>query len=75
VTPIALSLDTMRADTMVEFDISTASNPVEISEYDVSCNDVIAGTDPMVITGDDGIVLAQKQDNLVVQLASIAKGD
>jgi len=28
-----------------------------------------------VITGDDGIVLAQKQENLVVQLASIAIGD
>lgn len=69
------SLFVCLADTMVEFDISTASNPIEISEHDVACNDVIAATDPMVITGDDGIVLAQKQEGLLVQLATIAKGD
>ena len=62
-------------DGVVEFDISTPEDPQEVGNYSAQCNDIIAGTEPMILTGDDGIRLMTKQGAGLTELAIIREGD
>ena len=59
---------------VIEFDITNPLEPAQIDTYDMPCNDIIASTQPMVLTGDDGIRLVQKDSANLIELAIIRKG-
>lgn len=59
---------------VIEFDITNPLEPAQIDTYDMPCNDIIASTQPMVLTGDDGIRLVQKDNANLIELAIIRKG-
>ena len=59
---------------LIEFDISNPIEPTQIGDYDMPCNGIIASTQPMVVTGDNGIRLVQKDSANLIELAIIRKG-
>lgn len=61
-------------DGVLEFDITNPLEPAQIGDFDMSCNDIIASTQPMILTGDDGIRLVQKDSTNLIELAIIRKG-
>lgn len=60
---------------VVEFDISTPSSPQQIGDYSAPCNDLIASTDPMILTSDDGIRLMRNSDPGLTELGIIRAGE
>ena len=61
-------------DGVLEFDITNPLEPAQIGDFDMPCNDIIASTHPMILTGDDGIRLVQKDSTNLIELAIIRKG-
>ena len=63
------------ANGVLEFDISTPSNPQQVGDYSAPCNDLIASTNPMILTSDDGIRLMQNSDPGLTELSIIRAGE
>ena len=57
-----------------EFDITDPISPIEIDNYSQQCNDIIA-SNPMILTGDEGIYLVQDDDPGLTEIAIIRKGE
>ena len=62
-------------DGVVELDIATPSDPQIIGDYSAQCNDIIASTDPMILTHNSGIRLMQNSDPGLTELAVIRAGE
>ena len=68
------SLFVCYASGLKEYDVTNPINPVEVADYTESCNDIIASTNPMIITGDDGIRLVEKDGPILTELSTIQAG-
>lgn len=67
------SLFVCYAQGVLKFDISDPLAIVQTGDYSASCNDIIP-SDPMILTGDDGIRLVEDNGTGLVELAIIRKG-
>ncbi len=63
------------ADGVLKFDITDPENITEIGNYSNACEDVIASTDPMIFTNDEGIRLVQDNELGLTEMAFIRAGD
>ena len=63
------------ASGVLKFDISDPENMTQIGDYSNACEDVIASTDPMIFTNDDGIRLVQDNESGLTEMAFIRAGD
>ena len=58
------------------YDVTNPSDPQVVSDYaDFPCNDVIAGGNNIIATGDEGIQLLDNQQDVISLLTTIQKGD
>ncbi len=79
--PSGLSLSGNRlyvcfAEGMRIYDVTEASDPQVVSDYaDFPCNDVIAGGNNLIATGDEGIQLLENRQDAIYLLATIQTGD
>lgn len=72
---VGTSLFICYASGLKEFDITNPLEPTEVADYPMQCNDIIATTSPMVMTGDNAIRLVQKDGASLMELSVIQEGD
>jgi hypothetical protein len=60
---------------VLKFDITDPENITEIGDYSHACEDVIASTDPMIFTNDEGIRLVQDSESGLTEVAIIRAGE
>lgn len=58
---------------VMKLDITNPEDPIEIQTYSAQCNDIIA-SDPMILTGDDGIRLVEDSGVGLTELSFIGQG-
>ncbi len=63
------------ANGVLKFDITTPENITQIGDYSHACEDVIASTDPMIFTNDEGIRLIQDSEFGLTEMAIIRAGE
>lgn len=61
-------------DGLYQFDLTDPAKPDYENKYSLVCNDLIATTDPMIITTDTGIALAERSESGLTILSEIEKG-